>query len=378
MFAANINLFKIAGMRNLLYVIALVLFAFSCTTEPQYMITGTLEGDAEGKVLLEKREAGEWVVKDSTDLLEGSFTFTGMVEYPEMFYLSVEGKRGKLGFFLENSDISVTGYADTLYQAEITGSLTQDEYETYRDDLNKIYEEMRPIYEKLRTAEEEGEEETVKELEAAMDEFYDKAKEFQMAFVKENTTSFVAPTVLRGLVYYLEGAELEMYLDGFDESLSVVPIVAELRERAEILKTVAIGQPAPDFTLNDPDGNPVTLSSLFGKYLLIDFWASWCGPCRQENPNVVAVWKDYNEKGFDVFGVSLDREDGKEDWIQAIEDDELTWTHVSDLKFWECEPAKLYAVSAIPTNFLLDKEGKIIGKNLRGEDLRTKIAELLD
>ena len=218
MFAANINLLKTAGMRNLLYAIGLVFFAFSCTTEPQYMITGTLEGDAEGKVLLEMREAGEWVVKDSTDLLEGSFTFTGMVEYPEMYYLSVEGKRGKLGFFLENSDISVTGYADTLYKAEITGSLTQDEYQTYQDDLNKVYKDIRPLYEKLRTAEEEGDEETARELETAMDEIYEKAKEFQMAFVKENTSSFVAPTVLRGLVYYLEGAELEMYLDGFDES----------------------------------------------------------------------------------------------------------------------------------------------------------------
>jgi peroxiredoxin len=365
-------------MRKLLYLFALVLFAFSCTTEPQYTITGKLEGDAEGKVLLEKREAGEWVVKDTADLAGGSFTFTGMVEYPEMYYLSVEGKRGKLGLFLENSDISVAGYVDTLYNAEITGSFTHDEYVAYQEDLGKIYEDIRPLYDKLRAAQEEGDEETTMELQSAMDEIYDKAKDYQMTFVKENTSSFVAPTVLRGLVYYMEGEEIEAHLDAFDESLAVLPMVAELREKAEALKAVAIGQPAPDFTLNDPEGNPVTLSSHFGKYLLLDFWASWCGPCRQENPNVVAVWKDYNEKGFDVFGVSLDRPDGKEAWLQAIEDDELTWTHVSDLKFWECAPAQLYAVSAIPTNFLLDKEGTIIGKNLRGDDLRAKVAELLD
>jgi peroxiredoxin len=378
MFAVLFIHLKFAGMRKLFFAVASILLAISCSTEPRYTINGTLEGDAEGKIFLEKRESGEWIMKDSTDLVDGNFTLTGMVEFPEMWYLSMEGKRGKLGFYLENADITVTGHTDTLYRAEINGSATHDEFTAYQEEMNKMYENIRPLYDKMNEAEEAGDQETVSEMESAMDEIYEKVKEFQMTYVKEHTSSFIAPSILSGLVYYLEGEELESFLDAFDESVRVVPIVGELRELAEILKTVAIGQPAPDFTLNDPDGNPVTLSSLFGKVLLIDFWASWCGPCRQENPNVVATWQEYHEKGFDVLGVSLDRPGEKDAWLKAIEDDQLTWTHVSDLKFWDCEPAKLYAVRGIPANFLLDGEGVIIAKNLRGNDLRAKLTELLD
>jgi peroxiredoxin len=142
------------------------------------------------------------------------------------------------------------------------------------------------------------------------------------------------------------------------------------------MKSVAVGQKAPDFILNDVDGKPVALSSKIGsKLLLIDLWAAWCGPCRQENPNVVKVYKEFNKKGFDVFGVSLDQK--KEDWVKAIADDKLTWTHVSDLQYWSNAAAKMYAVNSIPANFLLDEKGIIIGRNLRGEALYNKVVEVL-
>lgn len=140
------------------------------------------------------------------------------------------------------------------------------------------------------------------------------------------------------------------------------------------MKALAIGQPAPEIALPNPEGQVIKLSSLKGKYVLVDFWAKWCGPCRQENPNVVRAYTKYKDKGFTVFGVSLDR--NKEDWVKAIKDDGLTWTHVSDLKFWQSEAAKTYNISAIPFSLLLDKNGVIIAKNLRGAALDAKLEEI--
>jgi peroxiredoxin len=142
------------------------------------------------------------------------------------------------------------------------------------------------------------------------------------------------------------------------------------------LKTTAIGQSAPEIALPTPEGQVVSLSSLKGKYVLVDFWAKWCGPCRQENPNVVRVFNKYKDKGFTVFGVSLDR--SKEDWVRAIKEDNLTWTHVSDLKYWQSEAAKTYSIQAIPFSLLLDPNGVIIAKNLRGPALESKLAEIFD
>jgi peroxiredoxin len=194
-------------------------------------------------------------------------------------------------------------------------------------------------------------------------------------FLGNKYNSHIAPFIIRKyLVFELEYEGLDSLLNKIDPNVRNSPDYVYLSDRLETIKKVSVGQPAPEFTLNDPDGNPIAISSFRGKYLLIDFWASWCGPCRRENPNVVTVYNDFNDKGFEIIGVSLDRD--REKWLGAIESDHLTWPHVSDLQYWDSAAGKLYGINSIPANVLVDRGGIIVARNLHGDDLRKKLQEL--
>jgi peroxiredoxin len=209
-----------------------------------------------------------------------------------------------------------------------------------------------------------------------MDQMMKDVLAYELDFIINNPRSFAVPPILRSLAPNMQTSELESIINAMDPAVAKTPVIIELKARIALLKNVDIGKKAPDFTMNNPQGIPVSLSSKIGaKVLLIDFWAAWCSPCRAENPNVVKVYKEFKSKGFDIFGVSLDRS-GIE-WNKAIGDDNLTWTHVSDLQYWNNAAARLYGVNAIPANFLLDENGIIIAKNLRGEALYNKVKELL-
>jgi peroxiredoxin len=365
-------------MKNLtiLFIVA-VLMAACSTKEPHYVIKGRIAGGDSVKFFLQKRVAGQSVNIDSAVVLKGEFTMkSGKVEYPEMVSLVSADRRKGMSLFLENSEITITGHIDSLYDAVVTGSKSHSEYDGLSKpfnakmmDLSKQYQVARQNNDTARTSAIE------KEFEGIQKEMTQAQKEF----VKNNPASYVSPVILRSISYELTADETLAMIAGLDTTVSKIQMVKDLKIRADAMKNVEVGKKAPDFTLNDVTDQPVALYSKVGKtkLLLVDFWASWCGPCRQENPNVVKVWKEFNKKGFDVFGVSLDRPGAKDAWMQAIEKDQLTWTHVSDLKFWDCAAAKLYGVGSIPANFLLDETGTIIARDLRGDDLYNKVKELL-
>lgn len=366
-------------MKKTVILILVLAVAASCATEPKFRITGTIDGIENATIILQKRIAGGYEAIDSAMIENGTFKMEGFIGYPQMVNLAIKDKRGGLNFYLENSDITINGHADSLFLASVTGSKTQGEFDTYKAAFDESNAEMSRIYDSYREARMAGNEELAASIEKQLEDLDAKQNEMKKEFIRNNSSSYVTPMVLNELSYTLEADEMESLLGDLDTTLNKVQAVTGMKERLGHLKAVSTGQKAPDFTLNDVDGNPVSLYSKVGgdtKLLLIDFWAAWCGPCRQENPNVVKVWKEYNKMGFDVFGVSLDR--SKEDWVKAIADDQLTWTHVSDLKYWDCAPAKQYAVNSIPANFLLDENGVIVGHNLRGDALAAKVKELLE
>lgn len=364
-------------MKNfLILVLSVALFACS-QKQTGYEIKVQLAG-AEGAVLLETRGSSGWIAVDTADIENGVAVLEGAVEFPGDYYVSVLGQRPKGLVFVENTEMTIVGNVDSLNMIKVTGSATHDEYEVLNKQINEIGEKYMALYQESRSAAAAGDTAKSRRLMDEVNTLYESTNTLQEDFVKNNTASYVTPFFLSRIQYGKDVEELDALVTALDPKLQTVPAILQLKEQIEKLKKVAVGQIAPDFIQNDPDGNPVKFSDIYSQneVTLLDFWAAWCGPCRQENPNVVAVFNEYNKKGFTVFGVSLDRE--KEAWLKAIADDGLAWTQVSDLAYWENQAAQTYAIRSIPSSLLVDKTGKIIAKDKRGDELRATISELLD
>jgi len=308
---------------------------------------------------------------------KGSFTLFGKVESPDVYQLSFIGYKDVYEMFLDNANLNVAGTSAALKKMSVTGSSVAQDFQLYEKRFNPLKEKLnKQVGVANQTTEAKKRDslvnlvnKTVANIQSQIDLFVkEKPVSPFTSFIFYITTSLTSdPSVTAERFAKLTAsAKNNVYANALAQMLQQQTAAKEFG---------AIGSEAPDFTQNDPEGKPVSLSSLRGKYVLIDFWASWCGPCRRENPNVVAAFNEFKDKNFTILGVSLDQD--RDRWLQAIKADNLNWTQVSDLAYWNNAAAKQYQVTGIPQNFLLDPNGRIIGKNLRGEELHQKLSEVL-
>ncbi len=347
-------------MKRFLNVIWVIVLLFCCSTEKEdlrpYTIDGNIEGGPDGIIYMQLYGPGyKTIVVDSTEIKDGVFIFSGQIKTPTYYYFRINDKR-VFNFFVEPGTITVEGKWNDLKNVSATGSKVQDDFDLFYTGLEKWFEE-------LRRQGVEG------------DELYAKRTDMIRKYVEEHPTSVVsAHLAYWELVHYVDLSELKAIVENLDKFHNSTFYVQQLKQRINILERTAIGQPAIEFTMNNQDGEPVSLSSFQGDYLFVDFWASWCMPCRRENPNIVEIYGEYQSKGLNILGVSFDK--NRDDWLKAIEEDSLTWTHVSDLQGWQNAAGRLYDIRSIPGSMLINPQGIIIEKNLRGEELRNKLAEI--
>lgn len=345
-------------------------------TESNFTLTATIIGATDDVAYLQQRKDGEWIKVDSADLVADLVVFKGNVELPEFFYVTLKGTKGYIPVFLEQGEITVKSNINNIHDATVEGSETHKAYDDFMKSLATFDEEIAALGQQYQKVKTDGDEESMNIVEVEYEAMEKMKSQSILDYAKTNNESVASAFIIMSNSYMFELDELDEVTSGFSDNISTSYYVEYLKDRVSTLKSVAVGQKYVDFTLNDPEGNPIPLSSVIdGKYVLVDFWASWSGPCRAENPNVVEVYKTYHEKGFDVFGVSFDKDHDK--WVEAIKEDSLTWTHVSDLQGWNSVAAKLYAIRSIPQNILIDPDGIIIEKNLRGKELQIKLADLL-
>ncbi|WP_259071842.1 redoxin domain-containing protein [Mucilaginibacter sp. X4EP1] len=372
-------------MKKLLLIIAASVPAIVYAQDGKYTITGSLNAQysAPGKVYLERNVKGKRVT-DSVVINGGHFQFEGTIGTSPQVAALVFNTKGTGAsthdykeIYLEQGNIAVTS-ADSLLSAKATGTPTNEDNERYNAIMKPINDDYDLLEVKQNAASKADKESEVyeKEYNKAEKAIEQRENALNKKFIQDNPNSYISLTVLQSFAYGSDYAEIAPLYDNLSPAIMETDAGKKFAALLPRIKAVALGATAPEFAEADTSGTMVSISSFKGKYVLIDFWASWCGPCRHENPNVVKAFNRFKGQNFTIVGVSLDRPNAKDKWLNAIHKDGLTWTQVSDLKFWNSEAAQLYAVQGIPQNFLLDPNGKIIAKNLRGDDLEEKLEEL--
>ncbi|WP_293710225.1 TlpA disulfide reductase family protein [uncultured Parabacteroides sp.] len=326
-------------MKQLLMMVMAVFLLAGCQETPKgYVINGVVENMPDGKIYLKSFRNKMFFDVDTAEIRNGKFTFKGEVDQPLLYGLATENMDYPVQFFVENTtmDVTIGNDGETII--------------VQNSPVNAIFQENQS-------------------------KVFEEGFDVDSLISKYPDSPAAAFYLYRYFTYQLPLDELKATRAKISPALANCPYVIDLDGIIKQLENVQIGKTAPEFSLPDTAGVAVPLADFRGKYVLLDFWASWCPPCRRENPNVVKAFQDYKDKNFTILGISLDNNKNK--WLKAIADDNLTWTHVSDLKYWDSEIPALYGVRGIPANVLLDPDGVIIAKNITGEELHNKLKEVI-
>lgn len=311
--------------------------------------------------------------KHKTDTIhtkKGTFSWSPII--PEAQKVSIMFPNQYFEFFAEPKQIKITGSADSLWALQVSGSALQDEADTYEASLQDLTDQENPLYKQWG----KGTEDEQRDLEAKIEHIREQKRARGKQYVASHPQSLFSLDLVNQRAMMGAYEEVKPIYDLLHPSIQNTTSGKMLADRLQILKRSTIGESMLLFTQNDQNGKPVNFSDFKGKYVLVDFWASWCGPCRAENPNVLKEYNLYKDKNFTVLGVSLD--DNAEKWKKAILDDKMPWTQVSDLKGFDNEVSSYYGIRGIPSTLLVDPQGKIIAKDLRGDSLTQKLKEIFN
>ena len=349
--------------RNVLFLFALALGLTACSEKNNFKVNVSLANGNERTVYLQKFVDNAPVTIDSAVIANETAVLTAQKDDPQILYaLKVKGMRGSMPFFADNKDVAFVGDINNPKDVEIMASETQNELKSYNDQLNKFEVQIRDLYAVLQQAFSDNDSIKLDSLNKVGNALMEQQDNFRDEYIKAHPESFVTHYILDQVKEMVGAFTTEsMYKKDLNDYIAK-------QERLEV------GQPFMDFTLQTKDGENVKLSERISqnKVTMIDFWASWCGPCRHENPVVKAAYEQFHELGFDVIGISVDQDEAA--WLKAVEEDQLPWTQVRDS---ENTVSETYMVYYIPSNFLFDQNGKMVAKGLRGEDLAAKLGELL-
>ncbi|MCB0446585.1 MAG: AhpC/TSA family protein [Gelidibacter sp.] len=376
-------------MKKLFCLLLISSLAFSCNDTVKesdgYVIKGTAKDVYNGvrAYLVSNDQQGREVYQDTAMVVDEKFEFKGKVDVPQMWHLNVNGVVGNMPIMIENGEITVTLDKKNINNSKVTGTKSNDALTAYTTGFMELSEKRRKMNLAIRDAAIPLDTPQSSESAALNNEI----SNYPFTFIESHNDNHFSLKLVESLVpnTTVDLDKIEKGFNALDESLKnselgkvVSQKITERRATQERLNALNIGGTAPNFTAPSTDGSMLSLNDIKGKVTIIDFWASWCGPCRRENPNVVKVYNKYHDKGLEIISVSLDRPGQKDKWLKAIEADKLTWHHVSNLNYFNDPVARLYDIQSIPSTFILDSEGKIVAKKLRGQALEDKIAELLN